>query len=106
MNCACGYKNPENPCRQGFSGFLPAWLIVRLYLSGCLLIVPDKVDVHRRQNNDTFYDILPVGVDAHQVQAVVQDADNQDTDQGTAQSSRAAGHGGAADHDSRDGVRS
>ena len=50
-----------------------------------LLLAADEVHIHRAEDNAALDDVLPVGIDAHQVQAVVQYAADQRADQRAAQ---------------------
>ena len=43
-------------------------------------LITQEVYVYSQQDYKTFYDILEVGIHSHQVQSVVQNTDDQDTD--------------------------
>ena len=91
-------------CRRKARPVGRASSMLPVYPLRALLPAAQEVGVHGQQYDRALDDVLPVGVDAHQVQAVVQYADDQNADQRAAQLAGAAGHGGAADHDRRDGV--
>lgn len=46
--------------------------------------VAEEVHIYSKENDRALDDILPVGVDAHQVKAIIQDAYYQDADKRSA----------------------
>ena len=51
------------------------------------LFIPDDVHIDGKDNDYAFRHILPVRADAHQVQSVVHDSDDQGANQGSAKGS-------------------
>ena len=59
---------------------------------------------HRDEQHGALDDVLPGGVEAHEVHAVAQDADYHGAYYGAGQTAHAARHAGAAEDDGRNGV--
>src|SRR4051812_32644598 len=68
------------------------------------LLTAQDVEHHGERDDDADDDHLDEGGDAHQRQAVAQDADDEDAEGGAGDGADAAGEAGAADHDGGDRV--
>ena len=80
---------------------LSCGVCIRLELLSAL---SDDVEINSCQDDNTFNNILPEGVNVQQVKAVGHKLDNQDTNHYAAEFTNTAQEGDAAQNGSRDGV--